>query len=327
MKIKNALCSFIAGSLLLCSVHSYAGNSVVASGEASEDLSGAAVHLVSASANLSSASLYLSSGVAISLGCSISTTIINGADISGDAVVFSADVLADGLMTTARLSKNLTMAGIQFSGDATLLAAQAAGKGIYISTETAAVFLNQAVNIVAASGRLSGETAELAVLLTAAGVELSADSAILVANAGKKGIYLSADAADNFIANSLHIASECIDSAVIAERYIIMTAKEANRILAETSIATVQKTIEAGKTTYVFSKNTASHLKSLGIDASKYTAELTIKAANTVSTTFINTLNYADNEVVIVINTGSGLIIASIDSLTAAVEEKANTLK
>ncbi len=96
-------------------------------------------------------------------GKPIATTILDAAEVSGDAMVFSADVLSEGIISTGQLSSDLTRAGVDFSADSATFVANAALAGIYISTDTAEFFLSQAVNIAAASGRLSGETAELAI--------------------------------------------------------------------------------------------------------------------------------------------------------------------
>jgi hypothetical protein len=318
--------SLFVAALLLCSTSSYAGNAGVASGEASEDMLDAVVHLASASGNLSSAGVQLSGDVAITIGESVADVILNAAEVSGDAVVFSSAVLADGLMTTAQLSSELTLAGVSFSADTAVFVANAGHAGIHISADTAGIFLTQAVNITAASGRLSGEAAELAVALAAAGVEFSADSTILIANAGVAGIHISEEAAERFIAASLDIASECIDSAIITERYLIMTLEEANNMVREASVATVRKSLEIGNTAYTFTAETAGHLRSLGIDAVKYAGELTDRAANAAVTTVVHSVKGTNDAIVVVINTGSGLIVASLDSITAAVEATTNTI-
>ena len=100
--------------------------------------------------------------------------------------------------------------------------------------------------------------------LGAAGVEMSADSAVLVKNAGKAGIQMSEETAEAFINSSLKIAAECIESAQIVERYVLMTAAEANQMLQEASLDAVKATIQGGKKTYTFTVETATHLKSLG---------------------------------------------------------------
>lgn len=327
MKIKKQLQAIVAAAMIFCASASFAGNAVIASGDASEDLAEAAVHLVSASGRLSAASLYLSGDVSIGLGRALGETVLSAAEISGEAVVFSAEVLAEGLITTAHLSSQLVQAGVHLSVDSALLVSRAAAAGIHISVDTAELFLDQAVTIAVASGRLSGEAADLALSLAAAGVEVSADTAVLIANAGKAGIELSEEAATGFITASLDIAAECIATAVITERYLVMTLEEANRILQQASIATVQKSIAAGRHTYSFSRDTAVHLHGLGIDAAKYAKELTKRAVQTTAATIVHTVKGTDDAVVVVINTGSGLIVATLDSLTAAVDNTANTLK
>lgn len=219
--------TLLALIVLFCG-NAYGGNAVVASGEASEEMLDAGLNLASASANLSSASLYLGGTVAITLGKPVAELILNSAEVSMDSVSFSAEVLADGLVTTAQLSKKLASAGVELSADAAMVAAHATQAGVAISAETAAIFLNQAVNIAAASGRLSGEVAEFTDALASAGVELSADSAQLVANAAKAGIELSEDTARNIVAACLEISNECINAAVVTERYLLMTLEEAN---------------------------------------------------------------------------------------------------
>jgi VCBS repeat-containing protein len=241
--------------------------------------------------------------------------------------VFSTDVLTEGLVTTGKLSADLTKAGVNFSADSAVFVASAALSGIYISTDTAELFLSQAVNIAAASGRLSGEAAELAVTLAAAGVEISADSTVLIANAGRAGIELSEDAAQAFIDSSLAIAAECIESAKITERYVLMTVAEANQILKEASINAVKSSIEGSKKTYTFTVETASHLHSLGIDSVKYAKDLTMRAAQTTTKTISTTVHGANDAIVVVINTGSGLVVASLDSLTETVNNTTAKIK
>ncbi len=320
MNVTKKIKLLIITLLLFCTTSSHAGNSFIASGEASEGMSEAALHLASASATLSGASLHLSGEVAIALGKPVAETILQAAAISGDAVIFSSSVLAQGLVTTAQLSSDLTHAGIEFSTDAALLVASAAHAGIHISIDTAELFLSQAVNIAAASGRLSGEAAELALALGAAGVELSADSVKIVAAAGKAGLAISTEAAEQLISASLVIAAGCIERAVIAEHYVLMTLEEANSILHEASIATVKAGLAAGRTTYAFTAATAGHLHSLGIDSAKFAKELTIKAAQTTSEAVVHSVHGANDAIVVVINSGSGLIVATLDELTAAVE-------
>jgi hypothetical protein len=321
MNIRTRIGLLLSAIVLFSTSPTYAGNAVIASGEASEDMFDATFNLASASGNLSAASLHLSGDVAITMGKPIANIIINSAEISGDMVVFSAVVMVDGLVTTGKLSADLSRAGIQFSADSAALVAHAGMAGINISTDTAGIFLTQAVNIAAASGRLSGEVGELAIVLAAAGVDLSADSAVMVANAGKGGIQLSEDAAERLIAASLAIAAEAIEDAKITERYVLMTLEEANRLLQETSVATVKAGFEAGKQTYEFTTVTATHLYGLGIDSIKYAGELTGRAAQQTSTTVIHTVKGANDSIVVVINTGSGLIVASLDSLTASIDQ------
>lgn len=328
MSIKNTFRSLVTAScILLCTSPVFAGNSFTASGDASEDMAEAAIHLASATGHLSCASMYLSADTAITLGRPVAHTVVKGAELSGDVISFAGDVLQEGLVSTARLSADLTMAGVKFSADTTAFVAGAALAGIYISAETADYFLGQAVNIAAASGRLSGEAAELALTLSAAGVEMSADSAILVANAGKKGIAISEEAAETFIDNSLKIAADCIEAAHITERYVIMTTVEANRLLREASLKTVRTTIEGGKRVYSFSAQTAAHLHSLGIDSVKLAKELSSKAINTTTTTIHRSIRGANDAIVIVINTGSGLIVTSIDSVTENIEAATAAIK
>ncbi|BHH85500.1 hypothetical protein [Desulforhopalus sp. 52FAK] len=319
MKLLNTFRAAVAATLLLCTTPCFAGSFGGASEDASADISGSALMLTSAAACLSGASVYLSADAVITLGTPIAHTIIDAAEVSGDAVVFSSDVLTEGLVTTGQLSADLTRAGVDFSADSAVFVASAALSGIYISTDTAELFLSQAVNIAAASGRLSGEAAELAVTLAAAGVEISADSTVLIANAGKAGIHLSEDAAQSFIDSSLAIAAECIESAQITERYVLMTVAEANQILKEASINAVQSSIKGGIKTYTFTVETASHLHSLGIDSVKYAKDLTKRAATTTVKAISTSVHGANDAIVVVINTGSGLVVASLDSLTDAV--------
>ncbi len=328
MSLRKTVYKFIAAScVLLSTLPAFAGNSAVASGEASEEMVEAVIHLASATANLSAASMQLSADTVITLGQPVATAILRGAEISGDTIVLTGNILKEGLISTAQLSADLTTAGIEFSADTAALVAGASLAGIYLSTETAVYFLDQAVNIAAASGRLSGEAAELALELTAAGVEISADSAILVANAGKKGIEISEEAATNFIDQSLAIAAECIEAAQITERYVIMTAAEANRLLKEASLQTVQSAIEGGKQVYTFTTETAKHLHSLGIDSVKLAKELSEKAATATVTAVNHSIQSADDAIVVVINTGSGLIVTAIDTLTQQVEKTTDAIK
>lgn len=327
MKILNRFRSAVAATLLLCGSPCFAGSFVGASEDASADMAGSALMLTSAAACLSGASVYLSADAVVTLGTPVARSIMSAAEISGDAVSFSADVLAEGLITTAKLSADLTTAGVYFSGDSAAFAARAALAGIHISTDTAELFLAQAVNIAAASGRLSGEAAELAVTLTAAGVEFSADSAVLVANAGKAGIHLSEEAAESFINNSLAIAADCIEAAQLTERYVLMTVAEANQLLKEASINAVHTSLSAGKKTYTFTVETASHLHNLGIDSAKYAKELTVKAATTGKKAVKTSIHGANDAIVIVINTGSGLIVSSLDSLTDTINNTTATLQ
>ncbi len=312
--------------VLICTTNSYAGNTFIASGEASEEMSEAALQLASASTNLSGASIQLSGDVALTLGRPVAEAILHTAAFSGGAVMFSGSVLADGIVSTARFSSDLTQAGITLSSDAALLAASAAHAGMHISIDTAELFLSQAVNIAAASGRLSGEAAVLAVLLGAAGVELSADSASLVAAAGQAGMTVSQEAAEGLISASLAIAADCIENAVIAEKYILMTLEEANTLLHEASIATIKAGLAAGRNTYAFTAATAAHLHSLGIDSARFARELTSQAAQATSEALVNTVQGANDAIVVVINTGSGLIVASLDDLTETVQYTADRM-
>ncbi len=319
MKILNTFRSAVAATLLLCTSPCFAGSFVGASEDASADIAGSALMLASASAYFSAASVYLSADAVITLGTPVAHAIIDAAEVSGDAVAFTTHVLTEGLITTGKLSADLSRAGVNFSADSVSFAATAALVGIYISTDTAELFLSQAVNIAAASGRLSGEAAELAVTLAAAGVEISADSTVLIANAGKAGIHLSEDAAQAFIDSSLAIAAECIESAQITERNVLMTVAEANQILKEASLNAVRSSIQGGKKTYAFTIETASHLQSLGIDSVKYAKDLSKRAAQSSVNSIGTTIHGANDAIVVVINTGSGLVVASLDSLTDAV--------
>lgn len=328
MFLRKTICNFVAAScVLLFSLPAFATNSAVASGEASEDMAEAAVHLASATANLSAATMQLGADTAISLGKPVAKTILRGAEISGDTILLTGNILKDGLISTAELSADLAAAGVELSSDTAAVVTGATLAGIYLSTETAARFLDQAIEITAASGRLSGEAAELALELTAAGVEMSADSAVLVANAGKKGIKLSEEAAQDFIDKSFAIAADCIEAAQITERYVIMTAAEANRLLKEASLQTVQSAIKGGQKAYNFTAETATHLHNLGIDSIKLSKELSKKAANATVTAVSHSIKSADDAVVIVINTGSGLIVTAIDSLTEKVEKTTDAMK
>ncbi|MCI5161849.1 MAG: hypothetical protein D3917_07465 [Candidatus Electrothrix sp. AX5] len=296
-------------------------NAIVASGEASKASVEAAINILSASADLSAAGLELGGNIAIELGKPLANIVLTSAEVSMESVAFSTEVLADGFVTTAMLSNELAHAGIDLSVDAAQLAASATAAGITMSAETAGLFLHQAVNIAAASGRLSGEVAKLSVALAAAGVELSVDSAKLVADAAAKGVTISEEAAKNIITASLSIAKECIAAAVVTERYILMTLEEANTLLRETSMATVAAAIKTGRQTVEFTAATASHLKQLGINSVKYSKELSKRAATAAVNATIVTVNGANDATVVVINTGSGLIVASLDTLTAAVEK------
>ncbi len=328
MSFRKTLGNFVVASCVLFSVSPvFAGNSVVESGEASEEMAEAVVRLAAATGNLSAASMQLSADTAIALGRPVAKAILRGAEISGDTIILTGDILKEGLISTAKLSADLTLAGVEFSTDTAALVTGAALAGIYISTETAEFFLDQAVDIAAASGRLSGEAAELALELTAAGVEMSADSAILVANAGKKGVAISEEAAKDFIDKSLAIAAECIEAAQITERYVIMTAAEANRLLKEASLKTVKSAIQGGKRVYTFTAETATHLHNLGIDSVKLAKELSNKAATATVTAVSHSIQSADDAIVVVINTGSGLIVTAIDTLTQQVEETTKAVK
>lgn len=327
MNMRKHIRLLVVAAVLFYTTSVNAGNAVVASGEASEDMAEAVLHLASASGNLSAASLYLSGDVAITLGKPVAGIILRTAEISGETIVFSGSVLVAGLVTTGQLSADLTQAGIEFSADSATLAADAARAGINISSDTAELFLSQAVNIAAASGRLSGEVGELAVVLVAAGVDLSADSAKIVADAAKAGIQVSEDSANKLVAASLAIAAECIENTKITERYVVMTLEEANKLLREASVATVKTGLEAGRKSYAFTRETAVHLHDLGIDSIIYAKELTNQAAHHASTTIIHTVKGANDSIVVVINTGSGLIVASLDSLTAAVDNTAQRIQ
>jgi hypothetical protein len=305
----------------------HGSNAVVASGEATEASVEAAVNLLSASANLSAAGLELGGSIAIEIGRPVAEIVLTSAEVSMESVAFSTEVLVDGLVTTAMLSNELAHAGIALTVDAVQLAALATGAGIAMSADTAGLFLHQAVNIAAASGRLSGEVAELAVTLAAAGVELSVDSARLVADAAVQGVAISEEAAKNIIAASLTIANECINAAVVTERYILMTLEEANRLLRETSVATVAAAIKTGKQAARFTAATAGHLKQLGIDSAKYSRELSERAVKAGVNAAVVTIKGANDATVVVINTGSGLIVASLDTLTAAVEKTTKSLQ
>jgi hypothetical protein len=320
-KTIQAIKIIIFSLIVLTHGSAHSRNAVVASGEASEEMVGAVLNLASASANLSAAGLYLGGSVAIAVGKPIAEVVLRGAEVSMDSVSFSADVLADGLITTAQLSRKLAGAGVELSADAVMLSAQATKAGIAISADTAALFLNQAVNIAAASGRLSGEVAGFTAALASAGVELSIDSAKLVANAAKSGIKLSEETAEKIIAACLKISNDCINTAVITERYLLMTLEEANRLLYETSIATIAASKQAGKLTYQFTTETAGKFKELGIDGAKYAKELSIRSAKAGAEATTSAIKGANDATVVVINTGSGLIIASLDTLTASVNE------
>lgn len=312
--------------VLFCS-NAYGNNAVTVSGDASQEVVGAAINLASASSHFSAASLYLGGSVVIAVGKPVAGVVLQSAEVSMDTVAFSAEVLTDGLITTVQLSKQLAGAGIELSADAALLAAQATLAGIDISTDTAALFLHQAVNIAAASGKLSGEVATLTGALAAAGVELSVDSAILVANAAKAGIEVSEESAKQLIAACLAISQECIDAAVITERYLVMTLEEANKLLYETSMATVAATKNAGAATYAFTMETAGLLKDLGIDSAKYAKELSVRSAKAGVKVATVTMTGANDVIVVVINTGSGLIVASLNTITASVQEATNKIE
>lgn len=326
--ISKAIQTILMAFLIIASFNqAFAKNAVVASGEASEESVDSMINLASASANLSGAGLDLGGNVVIAVGKPIAKVVLQSAEVSMDAVSFSTEVLLDGLVTTAQLSQELTRAGVELSSDATTLALHAANVGIHMSTETATLFLNQAVNIAAASGRLSSETAALAAALVSAGVDLSIDTAKLIADAAKAGIQISEEAAKNLISACLEISAQCIKSAVVAERYLLMTLEEANRILYETSLATVAASIHAGQQSYKFSMETARKLKDLGIDSAKYAKELGIRSAKASADLAASSIKGANDATVVVINTGSGLIISTLDSLTAAAENATEKIK
>ncbi len=327
MKLRKSALSLFAASIVLCSTSVHAGNAVVASGEASEEVFDASVQLVSAGGHLSGAGLNLSGAAGITVGHALSETALSAVSITGQTVAFSSGVLAAGLLTTAQLSSNLTQAGVLLSTDAVVLAACAAGAGINMSVETAQLFLDQAVNIAAASGRLSGEVGDLALLLTHKGVVLSADSAILIANAAAQGVEVSQEQARKIIAASLAIASDCIQKAVIAERYIVMTLEEANTLLREASVATIRAATKGGKTAYTFSKDVAIHLHGLGIDAAKLATELAEKAALATADATVKAIQGADDAIVVVINSGAGLVVVTLDALTESVEKATQKLQ
>lgn len=305
----------------------YGKNALIASGEASEASVEAAINLLSASVDFSAASLELGGSIAIELGKPLANIVLTSAEVSMESVAFSTEVLADGIVTTTMLSSKLANAGIDLSVDAVQLAASATAAGIAMSAETAELFLHQAVNIAAASGRLSGEVAGLTIALAAAGVELSVDSAKLVVDAAAKGVTISEEAAKKIITGSLSIAKECIAAAVVTERYILMTLEEANNLLREISMATVAAGIKAGRQTVQLTVATASHLKQLGIDSVKYSKELSKRAATAAINATILTVNGANDATVVMINTGSGLIVASLDTLTAAVEKTSKKIQ
>ncbi len=278
MKLRKSALSLFAASIVLCSTSVHAGNAVVASGEASEEVFDASVQLVSAGGHLSGAGLNLSGAAGITVGHALSETALSAVSITGQTVAFSSGVLAAGLLTTAQLSSNLTQAGVLLSTDAVVLAACAAGAGINMSVETAQLFLDQAVNIAAASGRLSGEVGDLALLLTHKGVVLSADSAILIANAAAQGVEVSQEQARKIIAASLAIASDCIQKAVIA-------------------------------------------------DAAKLATELAEKAALATADATVKAIQGADDAIVVVINSGAGLVVVTLDALTESVEKATQKLQ
>ncbi len=95
----------------------------------------------------------------------------------------------------------------------------------------------------------------------------------------------------------------------------------------ETSIATVAKSNRAGKKTIEFTLETAGQLQALGIDSAKYAKELSIKAAHATVDTAVISINGANDAIVVVINTGSGMVVASLDKLTAAVEIAAKKIE
>ena len=320
----NMMISFL---IVFVNGNAYSRNAVVASGDASEEMVGAVLNLASASANLSAAGLYLGGSVAIAVGKPVAEVVLQGAEFSMDSVSFSAEVLADGLITTVQLSRKISSAGIELSADAIALSEKATKAGIAISEDTAALFLNQAINIAAASGRLSGEVAGLTAALTSAGVELSIDSAKLVVNAAKAGVKLSEETADQIIAACLKISTDCINAAVITERYLLITLEEANGLLHETSMATIAASKQAGKLTYQFTTETAGKLKELGIDSAKYAKELSIRSTKAGAETTTLVIKGANDATVVVINTGAGLIIASLDNLTASVNAATKKIK
>ncbi len=319
--LKTIKATLIALLIMAPFNHAFANNAVVASGEASEELVDSMINLASASANLSGAGLYLGGSVAIAIGKPIADVVLQSAEVSMDTISFSTEVLLDGIVTTAQLSQELAHAGVEMSTDVAAFVLHAANAGIHMSTETATLFLNQAVNIAVASGRLSGETATLAAALVSAGVDLSIDVTKLTADAAKAGIQISEEAAKNLITACFKISAQCIEATILAERYLLMTLEEANRILYETSLATVAASIRDGQHAYHFSIETARKLKDLGIDSAKYAKELGVRSVKAGVDLTVSAIQGANEATVVVINTGSGLVISTLDSLTAAVED------
>lgn len=327
MKIKKMIATMALFLSLSVAGTVQATNSFVASGDASGEMSQSLVNLTSASGDLSVAAIHLGGDIVIGLGRPVAQVVRQAAEISSDSLAFSAEVLADGLITTTQLSSELALAGVEFSADAATLVTQASAKGIHISADTAELFLDQAVQIAAASGRLSEESVELVFALGAVGVELSADSVQLAANASRAGLQISEETASGLISACLEVAAESIEATVITERYILMTLEEANRLLHETSLATVAATQRAGQQSYNFTIETAGHLKSLGIDSAKYAYELTLRTARTTARKAVVAIEGSNDAIVVVINSGSGLIVASLDSLTAAVKESTDKIQ
>ncbi|MCI5167273.1 MAG: hypothetical protein D3903_14560, partial [Candidatus Electrothrix sp. GM3_4] len=69
-------------------------NAIVASGEASDASVEAAINLLSASADLSAASLELGGNIAIELGKPLANIVLTSAEVSMESVAFSTEVLA-----------------------------------------------------------------------------------------------------------------------------------------------------------------------------------------------------------------------------------------
>ncbi len=137
----------------------------------------------------------------------------------------------------------------------------------------------------------------------------------------------SEEAAKDFIESSLAIAADCIAAAQITERYVLMRAAEANRLLKEASLQTVRTAIAGGKQAYRFTADTAIILHNLGIDSVKFANELRKKAATATVVTVHRSIQAADDAIVVVINTGSGLIVTAIDTLTEQVEATSKAIQ